>query len=196
MISLTETVLPLGALPDVCPEVSIVIVNWNTRDLLRGCLASIQAQTTVPHEVIVVDNASTDGSADMVVAEFPGARLIANTTNHGFAGANNQGLAIARGVIRAHQGEIRVESTEGVGTEFIVTLPLTAINATLAPQDTPAPASAAARSLRTSFITTPTAHSARSSGSLPADAAGVTMPIITASGTALRAASTRGVMVT
>ena len=97
MISLTETVLPLGALPDVCPEVSIVIVNWNTRDLLRGCLASIQAQTTVPHEVIVVDNASTDGSADMVVAEFPGARLIANTTNHGFAGANNQGLAIARG---------------------------------------------------------------------------------------------------
>lgn len=97
MISSTETVVPLGAFPDVCPKVSIVIVNWNTRDLLRGCLTSIQAQTAVPHELIVVDNASVDGSASMVAAEFPGVRLIANPVNRGFAGANNQGLAIARG---------------------------------------------------------------------------------------------------
>lgn len=84
-------------LPDVSPDVSIVIVNWNTRDLLRGCLASVAAQTRAAHEVIVVDNASTDGSPAMVRDEFPGVVLVANTDNRGFAGANNQGLRLARG---------------------------------------------------------------------------------------------------
>lgn len=79
------------------PAVSIVIVNWNTRDILRGCLRSIAAETRMPHEVIVVDNASRDGSAAMVREEFPEVRLIANAENRGFAGANNQGLRIATG---------------------------------------------------------------------------------------------------
>lgn len=79
------------------PAVSIIIVNWNTRDLLRGCLTSIKAQTSASHEVIVIDNASTDGSAAMVAEEFPAVILIANTANRGFAAANNQGLAISRG---------------------------------------------------------------------------------------------------
>ena len=53
-------------------DVSVVIVNWNTRDILRRCLRSIQEQTRVARlELIVVDNASTDGSADMLRAEFP-----------------------------------------------------------------------------------------------------------------------------
>ncbi len=77
--------------------VSIIIVNWNTRDLLRGCIASILAEIQVPHEIIVIDNASPDGSAAMVAEEFPQVRLIANSGNRGFAAANNQGLAIARG---------------------------------------------------------------------------------------------------
>ncbi len=77
--------------------VSIVIVNWNTRDILHDCLDSIANQTSLPHEVIVVDNASTDGSADMVRQSFPDVTLIANSDNRGFAAANNQGLAIARG---------------------------------------------------------------------------------------------------
>ena len=77
--------------------VSIVIVNWNTRDILRDCLESITSQTTLPHEVIVVDNASTDGSAEMVRQSFPNVRLIANSGNNGFAAANNQGLEIAKG---------------------------------------------------------------------------------------------------
>lgn len=90
---------PPEVLADVSgvPDVSVVIVNWNTRDLLRDCLASLAAQTTTPHEVIVVDNASTDGSAAMVRDEFPAVVLIANPDNRGFAGANNQGLAVARG---------------------------------------------------------------------------------------------------
>lgn len=82
---------------DPSPDVSIIIVNWNTRELLRDCLASIAAQTVAPHEVIVVDNASRDGSAAMVQAEFPQVRLIANRDNRGFAAANNQGLEVARG---------------------------------------------------------------------------------------------------
>ncbi len=79
------------------PEVSIIIVNWNTRELLRGCLDSIAAETQVDHEVIVVDNNSSDGSAAMIAEMFPNVRLIANGCNRGFAAANNQGLAVARG---------------------------------------------------------------------------------------------------
>ena len=77
--------------------VSIVIVNWNTRDILFDCLQSIENQTTRPHEIIVVDNASSDGSADMVRQNFPKVKLIANSGNRGFAAANNQGLEIAIG---------------------------------------------------------------------------------------------------
>jgi len=79
------------------PDVSLVIVNWNTRDLLRDCLRSIAQETSCPHEVIVVDNASSDGSAAMVRQEFPDVTVIANDHNRGFAAANNQGLAVARG---------------------------------------------------------------------------------------------------
>lgn len=78
-------------------DVSVIVVNWNTRDLLRNCLNSIITQTSVAHEIIVVDNASSDGSADMVRTEFPSATLIANSKNGGFAAANNQGLRISRG---------------------------------------------------------------------------------------------------
>ena len=81
----------------VATDVSIIIVNWNTRELLRNCLRSIIAQTTATHEIIVVDNASSDGSAGMVRSEFPDAILIANTENGGFAAANNQGLRMSRG---------------------------------------------------------------------------------------------------
>ena len=82
---------------DSAPAVSIIIVNWNTQALLRDCLRSVIEQTRAPQEIIVVDNASTDGSAAMVAAEFPAVVLIANADNRGFAGANNQGLRIAAG---------------------------------------------------------------------------------------------------
>lgn len=78
---------------------SICIVNWNTRDYLKGCLASIAAYppASEPVEVIVVDNASTDGSADMVRAEFPNVTLIASDHNTAYAGGNNLALAAAKG---------------------------------------------------------------------------------------------------
>jgi hypothetical protein len=79
-------------------DVSIVIVNWNTREFLRDCLSSIYAQTRdVSFEVIVVDNASSDGSAAMIREECPQAVLIANERNRGFAAANNQAMAVAKG---------------------------------------------------------------------------------------------------
>jgi GT2 family glycosyltransferase len=79
-------------------DVAIIIVNWNTCDILRNCLKSIYEQTReITFEVIVVDNASNDTSADMVKSEFPQAILISNSDNHGFAAANNQGMAIAKG---------------------------------------------------------------------------------------------------
>lgn len=91
------------------PDVSVVIVNWNVRDLLRRCLASIAGSDDLfvlgaastsgrwTAEVIVVDNASTDGSVAMLAAEFPFVRVIANTENVGFTRGNNQGLAVSRG---------------------------------------------------------------------------------------------------
>lgn len=80
------------------PTVSVVIVNWNTRELLRACLASLPWDSErVRIEVIVVDNASEDGSAQMVAEQFPQARLIRNAENVGFVRANNQGLRAATG---------------------------------------------------------------------------------------------------
>jgi len=74
-------------------ELGVCIVNWNTCELLDRCLRSIRAQAgDLSVDVIVVDNASTDGSADMVRAQHPWARLIANSENRYYAAANNQGL--------------------------------------------------------------------------------------------------------
>jgi len=79
-------------------HLTICIVNWNTRDYLRETLASIAAYPAkVETEVIVVDNASSDGSADMVRTEFAWAQLIHNSDNCGYAEANNQALAAAKG---------------------------------------------------------------------------------------------------
>lgn len=79
-------------------QLSVVIVNWNTRELLRACLDSIRQHTSgITYEIIVVDNASTDSSPDMVREHFPEVRLIQNTQNLGFAAANNQAIRIAKG---------------------------------------------------------------------------------------------------
>ncbi len=74
-------------------DLAIVIVNYNTRDYLRNCLASIYAgRGSFSYEVCVVDNASDDGSAELVATEFPQAQLIQSEFNGGFAYANNLGL--------------------------------------------------------------------------------------------------------
>lgn len=82
----------------VVPEVSVCIVSWNRRDLLDRCLESLFRQWQgTSFEVVVVDNASTDGAADLVAQRYPEAHLIRNQVNLGFARANNQAARIARG---------------------------------------------------------------------------------------------------
>ncbi len=79
------------------PAVSVIVVNWNRRELLRACLLSLRAQTFGDFEVIVVDNGSEDGSPAMVLAGFPEVVLIRNAENRGFCAGNNQGIRQARG---------------------------------------------------------------------------------------------------
>jgi len=76
--------------------ISVVVVNWNRKELLRACLTSLAQQTGTEFETIVVDNGSSDGSADLAEQEFA-ARGIRNAENRGFCAANNQGIAAASG---------------------------------------------------------------------------------------------------
>jgi len=74
-------------------DLGVVILNWNTRDLLRQCLTGVLASKGgLDVRLCVVDNASTDGSADMVRAEFPGVQIVESPTNVGYAAGNNLGL--------------------------------------------------------------------------------------------------------
>jgi len=92
------------------PELSIVILSWNTRELTRKCLESVLPPVAAasagpggaaagtaapPFEVIVVENGSGDGSAEMVARDFPSVRLLRNEKNEGYARGNNQGIALA-----------------------------------------------------------------------------------------------------
>lgn len=79
-------------------KLSIIIVSWNVEKLLKECLTSLFLQkTSFLFEVIVIDNASSDGSVEMVKRNFPDVTLIENSKNTGFAYANNQGIKISKG---------------------------------------------------------------------------------------------------
>ncbi len=79
------------------PLLSIVIVTWNVREDLRECLKSLEAEGMGAVEIIVVDNGSTDGTAEMVRREFPQVRLLINDSNFGYTKANNQGIRASQG---------------------------------------------------------------------------------------------------
>jgi hypothetical protein len=79
-------------------DLSVIIVNWNTRDLLAQCLKSVyETDGDLSLEAIAVDNGSADGSAEMMQRDFPQTHVIANTENVGFVRANNQALAVSEG---------------------------------------------------------------------------------------------------
>jgi len=83
---------------ETAPRLSVIIVSYNTRDDLRLCLESLLRSTIADQiEIIVIDNASTDGSAAMVRADFPTVRLLEPGRNLWFCGGNNHGLERARG---------------------------------------------------------------------------------------------------
>jgi GT2 family glycosyltransferase len=77
--------------------ISVVVVSFNARDHLLACLAAVESRLTLPHEVVVVDNASGDGSAAAVRERFPRVAVVANAENVGFSRANNQGLRLGSG---------------------------------------------------------------------------------------------------
>jgi GT2 family glycosyltransferase len=80
------------------PDISILIVSFNTRDILRECLQSIPpSRPGLEIEIIVIDNCSRDGSLDMVASEFPSVKRIASETNLGFGNANNRAFTEAQG---------------------------------------------------------------------------------------------------
>ncbi len=85
-------------MPDL---LSIVIPNWNGKKHLPTCLDALRRQTYAPLEIIVADNASTDGSRELLAADYPEVRLIALPRNMGFTGACNAGLRAARGLFLA-----------------------------------------------------------------------------------------------
>jgi GT2 family glycosyltransferase len=75
----------------------VVVLNWNGYRVVEECLESLYHQTYQPIEIIMVDNASTDGSAEFVRKRFPDVRLIINEKNLGFGGGNNVGIQASRG---------------------------------------------------------------------------------------------------
>jgi GT2 family glycosyltransferase len=86
-----------GAMTGPQPEVSVIIVTWNGRQYLDACLRALAAQQGISFEIILVDNASTDGTIEFVRESFPSVRIVALDRNHGFAGGNNAGVREARG---------------------------------------------------------------------------------------------------
>lgn len=104
------------------PDVSVVIVNWNTRDLLHQTLTTLHRETTnTRFETIVVDNGSTDGSADLVCREWPQVQLIASPTNLGFAAGNNLGFRECRGryILLLNSDTIVLPTTVGGMVSFL-----------------------------------------------------------------------------
>ena len=103
-------------------DVSIIIVNYNTCKLTLQCIASIYQQTKgISFEVIVVDNDSSDGSADKIAAQFPGVNLIRSKTNTGFGKANNLGARQAKGkyLFLLNSDTVLIENTVKVQKDFL-----------------------------------------------------------------------------
>lgn len=81
------------------PLVSIIVLNWNRRELLRKCLSFIRRNVEYPsYEIIVVDNNSRDGSVDMVEKCFPNVTIVENPENYGYAKGNNEGIRVSKGI--------------------------------------------------------------------------------------------------
>jgi len=88
-------ICPLGS-PSL-PVISVIIVSWNASKFLEECIDSLSRGVALPYEVIVVDNASSDGSPEMLAAKFPWVQLIQSGANLGFSKGNNLGLRQSRG---------------------------------------------------------------------------------------------------
>jgi len=82
---------------DQAPQLSIIIVTYCSADVIQSCLNSIKTDEKVSREIFVVDNASEDGTAEIVQMKYPDVCLISNDYNRGFSAANNQAIPLCRG---------------------------------------------------------------------------------------------------
>src|SRR5438128_8893769 len=96
------------------PDASIIIVTWNGREHLDACLTAVAAQRDVEAETILVDNGSTDGTADLVGAHFPWGRAVALAANRGFVEGNNAGGCEAGGSVLAFLNNDTVHAPAGL----------------------------------------------------------------------------------
>lgn len=102
-------------------KISIVVLVWNGEPFVEDCLSAVLAQDYEDKEVIVVDNASTDGSVDLIRSGFPGLRLILNEVNLGYAAGNNVGIAATTGsvvVLLNQDTEVRPGWLSAIATTF------------------------------------------------------------------------------
>src|ERR1700730_2244767 len=84
--------------PAPAVTLTVIISTYNARAILADCLQSIyQHPSAEPYEIIVVDDASADGTSEMVQADFPEVRLLRNEVNHHYAFSNNRAMDLARG---------------------------------------------------------------------------------------------------
>src|SRR5215216_3963632 len=103
----------------------VVIVSFNTRDILRRCLRALAASRGVALTVVVVDNGSSDSSVAMVANEFPDVRLLRNTRNDGFGAATNQGIQLFVTPLNDQHkkdGTIETNQSETLEPDYIVLL--------------------------------------------------------------------------
>src|SRR5215211_7726756 len=103
----------------------VVIVSFNTRDILRRCLQALAASRGVSLRVVVVDNGSSDGSVAMVANEFPDVQLLRNTLNNGFGAATNQGVQLFLRPLNDRckkDGTIAANQSEMLRPDYIVLL--------------------------------------------------------------------------
>src|SRR5262245_43933087 len=106
-----ESNASVGDVPKIAPALDIVIVNWNSRSLLEECVASLDQSTIAARlNVVVVDNASRDGSAGKLAVERMALQVVVNTSNLGFAAACNQGARKAHAPLLLFMNpDVRVE---------------------------------------------------------------------------------------
>jgi GT2 family glycosyltransferase len=99
------------------PLISTIILNWNGREQLYACIQSVKKQTYTNMEIILVDNASTDGSVEYIRTLFPDLQLIVNPSNLGYGGGNNRGIRESKGpfiFILNNDTEIETECVESL----------------------------------------------------------------------------------